>query len=433
MRQIGIGILGLGNVGSGVMKLLGDNAEAIRARLGSEIVVRRILVRDADKPRLVSVDPALVVTDARAILDDPEVRIVVELIGGEDTARDLTLSAFRRGKHVVTANKAMLAVYGQEIFDAAEKQGVDIYYEASVAGGVPLLRALREGLASDRVDEILGIVNGTSNFILSKMADEGRSFAEVLAEAQAGGFAEADPTLDVEGIDAAHKLSILVSLCFGKTLRMDEIVREGISHVAPVDFQMADRNGCVIKPLVLARAGETSIEARVHPAMISKRSMLAAVGGVYNAVCVSSYALGSSMYYGRGAGMMPTAVAVVSDIIEVARDVLGQSAGALPLRLQRSFPRERTVRDPGDFQCRYYFRFTAPDRFGVAAEITQALGEYGVPLAEVTQLGRNADGHAVTVVVRTFDARERNVKAALETLARSPNASAPPRMLRIFE
>lgn len=433
MRKIEIGLLGLGNVGSGVVKLLADNAEAIRGRLGVDLGVKRILVREVDKPRLVSVDRARVVTDIKEILDDPDIRIVVELVGGEDAARDFTLAAFRRKKHVVTANKAMLAVHGEEIFDAAEREGVDIYYEASVAGGVPLLRALREGLASDRVDEILGIVNGTSNFIISKMADEGRSFAEVLAQAQAEGYAETPPTLDVEGWDAAHKLAILVSLCFGKSLRMDQIVREGISHIAPIDFEMAEKWGYAVKPLVIGRADETSLEARVHPAMIPRRWMLATVSGVYNAVYVSSYALGGSMYYGRGAGMMPTAVAVVSDIIEVSRDLLAQSAGALPLRLQRSFPRDRTVRDPGEFQCRYYLRFTAPDRFGVAAEITRALGEHGVPLAEIAQLGRGDNGKPVHVIARTFTAKERDVLAALATLGRSSNAAEAPRMIRILE
>jgi homoserine dehydrogenase len=433
MRKIEVGLLGLGNVGSGVMKLLSDNALAIRARLGIQIVVKRVLVREADKPRLVEVPRSLLCTDVNQILDDPHIAIVVELIGGEDTARDFTLAAFGKKKHVVTANKAMLAVHGEEIFDSAERQGVDIYYEASVAGGVPLLRALREGLASDRIDEVMGIVNGTSNFILSKMADETRPYADILAEAQAAGYAETDPTLDVEGGDAAHKLSILVSLCFGKMLSQSQIYREGITHIAPIDFRMAEQWGYVIKPLVLARADETSIEARVHPAMIPKSWMLAGVSGVYNAVVVSSYALGSSMYYGRGAGMMPTAVAVVSDIIEVARDVLSHSAGTLPMRLQRSFPRERAVRDPGDFECRFYLRFTAPDRFGVAAEITGALGEHGVPLAEVSQLGRGENGKPVHVIVRTFPARERNVMAALELLSRSTNATEPPRLLRIFE
>jgi len=433
MRTIEIGLLGLGNVGSGVVKLLGDNADAIRARLGADIAVKRILVRDSDKSRLVHVDQSLICTDVRQIMDDPNIRIVVEVAGGDDTGRDFALAAISRKKHVVTANKAMLAVHGEQIFEAAEREGVDIYYEASVAGGVPLLRALREGLASDRIEEITGIVNGTSNFILTKMADEGRPFGEVLAEAQAAGFAEADPTFDVEGIDAAHKLSILVSLCFGKTLELSQIYREGISHIDPVDFDMADRWGYSLKPLVLARADDDSIEARVHPTLVPKRWMLAGVSGVYNAVHVTSQALGKSLFYGRGAGMMPTAVAVVSDIIEVARDVLAESVGGLPLRLQRSFPRQRTVRDPGNFECCYYMRFTAPDRFAVAAEITQALGEAGVALAEVMQLGRAQSGGLVNIVVRTFKARERNVLAALAKLGKSPNAAEPPRLIRILD
>ncbi|HZU82154.1 MAG TPA: homoserine dehydrogenase, partial [Polyangiaceae bacterium] len=344
MRTLGVGLLGLGNVGSGLVKLLDDNREAIVARTGARLEVRRILVREVDKPRLVDVDRKLITTDGKSVVDDPSIAIVVELIGGEDAARDLVLAAIRNGKHVVTANKALLAVHGDEIFAAAEQRGVQVLYEASVCGGVPIIRALRDGLASDRIQDLYGIVNGTSNFILTKMADEGRAFDEVLAEAQAAGYAEADPSLDVDGWDAAHKLCILTSLCFAVRVRPSQLLVEGLRDVAPIDFRYAERFGYVIKPLAIAKDHGDSVEARVHPTMIPERFLLASVQGVFNAVYVTSQALGPSMYYGRGAGMMPTAVAVVSDLIDVARDIVGSAATGLPLRLHIRGWKDRPVR-----------------------------------------------------------------------------------------
>src|SRR5262245_51758458 len=333
MRNLSVGLLGLGNVGSGVVKLLADNADAIRQRLGGAAVeVKKIAVREADKPRLVDVEARLLTTDSRSVVEDPNIEIVIELIGGEEPARTLVLAAIERGKHVVTANKLLIAAHGDEIFAAAEQRGVDVYYEASVGGGVPIIRALREGLASDRVDEIVAIVNGTSNFLLTTMTEEGRPFEEILKEAQEKGYAEADPSLDVDGWDAAHKLCVLVPLCFGTRLRVEQVLVEGLRGIEPIDLKYAERFGYVIKPLVIAKDHGDSVEARVHPTLIPRRFMLASVNGVYNAVYVSSYALGHSMYYGRGAGMMPTAVAVVSDVIEVARDVLASSSGAPSLR-----------------------------------------------------------------------------------------------------
>lgn len=436
MRTISVGLLGLGNVGSGVVKLLADNADAIRQRLGgSAVAIRRIAVREADKPRLVDVAPALITTDVNAILADPEIEIIIELVGGEEPARTYLLDAIARGKHIVTANKALLAAHGDEIFAAAEQRGVDVYYEASVGGGVPIIRALREGLASDRVDELVAIVNGTSNFLLTTMTEEGRALEPILKEAQDKGYAEADPSLDVDGWDAAHKLCVLVPLCFGTRIRVEQVLVEGLRGIEPIDFRYAERFGYVIKPLVIGKDHGDSVEARVHPTLIPRRFMLASVNGVYNAVYVSSYALGNSMYYGRGAGMMPTAVAVVSDVIEVSRNLLSSSSGGTPLRTsrRRGDMRERRIRDPGELSSRYYLRFGVVDKPGVLAQLAGMLGEHEISISEVVQEGQRQEGKPVTVVVTTHRALEKNVQSALAIINRLPTVKEPTRLLRIFE
>lgn len=436
MRTISVGLLGLGNVGSGVVKLLADNADAIRQRLGgSAVAIRRIAVREADKPRLVDVAAALITTDVNAILADPEIEIIIELVGGEEPARTYLLDAIARGKHIVTANKALLAAHGDEIFAAAEQRGVDVYYEASVGGGVPIIRALREGLASDRVDELVAIVNGTSNFLLTTMTEEGRALEPILEEAQDKGYAEADPSLDVDGWDAAHKLCVLVPLCFGTRIRVEQVLVEGLRGIEPIDFRYAERFGYVIKPLVIGKDHGDSVEARVHPTLIPRRFMLASVNGVYNAVYVSSYALGNSMYYGRGAGMMPTAVAVVSDVIEVSRNLLSSSSGGTPLRTsrRRGDMRERRIRDPGELSSRYYLRFGVVDKPGVLAQLAGMLGEHEISISEVVQEGQRQEGKPVTVVVTTHRALEKNVQSALAIINRLPTVKEPTRLLRIFE
>jgi homoserine dehydrogenase len=436
MRTISVGLLGLGNVGSGVVKLLADNADAIAQRLGgSAVAIRRIAVREADKPRLVDVAPALITTDVNAVLADPEIEIVLELMGGEEPARTYLLDAIARGKHIVTANKALLAAHGDELFAAAAERGVDVYYEASVGGGVPIIRALREGLASDRIDELVAIVNGTSNFLLTTMTEEGRPFEQILKEAQEKGYAEADPSLDVDGWDAAHKLCVLVPLCFGTRIRVGQVLVEGLRGIEPIDFRYAERFGYVIKPLVIGKDHGDSVEARVHPTLIPRRFMLASVNGVYNAVYVSSYALGSSMYYGRGAGMMPTAVAVVSDVIEVSRNLLSSSAGGSPLRAsrRRGDMKERRIRDPGELSSRYYLRFGVVDKPGVLAQLAGMLGEHEISISEVVQEGQRQEGKPVTVVVTTHRALEKNVQAALGIINRLPTVREPTRLIRIFE
>jgi homoserine dehydrogenase len=428
MREIGVGLLGLGNVGAGVVKLLAENAAGIEARVGARLKVRAIAVRALDKRRLVDVDPAIITTDANAVIDRPDVDIVCELVGGDREALDYVLRAAARGAHVVTANKALLAMHGDQVFAAAEKAGADVYYEAAVCGGVPIIRALREGLASDRIESIRGIVNGTSNFILTAMGDKRCPFAEVLAEAQSLGYAEADPALDVSGMDAAHKLAILVMLCFGSHVRVADMFVEGIDRLQPIDFEMAERFGYVIKPLAIAAQHEDGIEARVHPTLIPKNWLLAAVPGAKNALYVSSYALGPSLYYGAGAGMMPTAMAVVSDLIEVSRNVTAR----LPLRSYAHMT-ERPLRPMDALKTRYYMRFAVLDRPGVLGQLTTVLGDHEISLAQIIQEGPRDPGRPVNVVVLTHLAREGNVRHALEQLRKLSFVVEAPALIRMAE
>ncbi len=432
MREIGVGLLGLGNVGAGVVKVLEDNAAAIEARLGARFVVRAIAVRDPERERLVTVDPSLLTVSAEQVVDRDDIDVVCELIGGESTSRELVLRAVANKKHVVTANKALLAVHGDALFHAAEEAGVDLYYEAAVCGGVPIIRALREGLASDRIHGIYGIVNGTSNYILTAMAEEHRPFDEVLADAQAKGYAEADPTLDVSGGDAAHKLAILATLCFGTSIDVSKIFVAGIDSLDAIDFTYAERFGYVIKPLVIAREHEDGIEARVHPTMIPRNWLLADVAGAKNAVYVDSYALGPSFYYGAGAGMMPTAMSVVSDLIEVGRNVMAGSAGNLPLRSYRSM-QTLPLLPMSRLRGRYYLRFGVLDKPGVLGQITAILGDHEISISQVVQEGPRTAGRPVRIVVLSHEASEGNVDHALGQIARLSSVVEPAVLIRISE
>jgi homoserine dehydrogenase len=432
VREIGVGLLGLGNVGAGVVKLLEDNAASIEARLGARVAVRAIAVRELGKDRQVTVDPAVLTTDVNEVIDRDDVEIVCELIGGETDARQVALRAVSRGKHLVTANKAVLAVHGEEIFAAAEEHGVDLYYEAAVCGGVPIIRALREGLASDRIERLFGIVNGTSNYILTAMASDGRPFADILAEAQQLGYAEADPTLDVSGGDAAHKLAILTMLCFGTGVNVSEIFVEGIGGLDPVDFEYAARFGYVIKPLVIARDHGDSVECRVHPTMVPRSWLLADVPEAKNALYVHSYALGPSMYYGAGAGMMPTAMAVVSDLIEVCRNIQAGATGAMPTRAYQRMV-HRPVRDMSKLRTRYYLRFSVLDRPGVLGQITSILGDHEVSISQVVQEGPRDPERPVKIVVLTHEALEGNVRHALKQIGKLSVVVEPASLVRIAE
>jgi homoserine dehydrogenase len=428
-RTIGVALLGLGNVGGGVVKLLADNAEAIETRLGARIAVRAIAVRDPEKGnRVVDVDRNLLSTDLDSVIERPDVDIVCELIGGTREAKRAVLAAIANGKQVVTANKALLAEHGADIFGAAEKAGVDVYYEAAVCGGVPIIRVLREGLASDRVEALWGIVNGTSNYILSTMTDTRAPFASILADAQRLGYAEADPTLDVGGGDAAHKLAILVNLCFGTQVDVTKIPTDGIDVVEPIDLTYAEKFGYVIKPLVIARDHGEAIEARVHPALIPAHWLLADVNGAKNAVYVQSYALGPSMYYGAGAGMLPTAMSVVSDIIEIGRNIFARAAGgARPQRPRTAVTRPMLPLE--DVRSKYYLRCGVVDQPGVLGQLMTILGAHHVSIEQVVQDTKSAD--PVSVVVLTHEAREGDMRAALAEIDKLNVVKVGARVIRI--
>ena len=430
-RDVRVGLIGFGTIGTGVVKLLQRNQAQIRARLGTRLTLARIADLDLRTDRGVKVDRRLLTTNAAALIEDPAVDIVVELVGGYEPARRFVLNAIEHGKSVVTANKALLAVHGAEIFAAAEARRVDIGFEASVGGGIPIIRTLKDGLAGDRNRAIYGIVNGTSNYILSTMTQQGGEFAAVLKEAQRQGLAEADPTYDVDGIDAAHKLALLIQLAFGTSARFAEIPVEGIRHVGQLDINFAREFGYVIKLLAIAKHDGEKIEARVHPTMVPRGHLLADVNGAYNAIAVQGEALGASMYFGLGAGMMPTATAVVADLVEVARHLLnGSRGGVAPLGYPLAKQRHLVVKPMDALDSEYYLRFMVVDRPGVLARIAGVLGRHDISIASVIQRER-VHGASVPIVIRTHHARERNLRRALETIDRLPVVRAKSAVIRI--
>jgi homoserine dehydrogenase len=432
MREIGIGLLGLGNVGSGVVRILQSHAREIEARLGARLVVRRAAVRDRARPREALIDRQLLTTDVDEVISDPSVSVVVELIGGVEEAKRCMLAALDRGKHVVTANKAVLAEHGEEVFSRARARGLDVFYEGAVCGGIPILRTLRESLAADRIDAIAGIVNGTTNYILTRMSEEGAEFASALAAAQGKGYAEADPSLDVSGGDAAQKLCILGALSFGARLRPRDIPTEGIAELEATDFAAASEFGYVIKLLALARRVDGAVEARVHPTMIPKDSLLADVRGANNAVLLEADALGPCLFYGQGAGGMPTGSAVVSDLIDLCRNLLAQSTGRVPM-LCEPYIQDVPLRPFGDITCPYYLRFTVDDEPGVLARIASVLAERNISISAVVQRERPRDSNrrVVPVVILTHESREKDVRAALDWIDGLPTTKARTRLIRI--
>jgi homoserine dehydrogenase len=414
MKPVQIGILGFGTVGSGVVKLIQENGALLERRLGGQIVIRKIADIDITRRRNVDVDPALLTTDAMAVLNDPAIDIIVELIGGRDPALRFCREALARKKHLVTANKALLATHGLELYRAAAAQRVSIGFEASVCGGIPLIRAVKEGLVADRVRSITGIVNGTCNYILTTMTESKRPFAEVLAEAQAKGYAEANPSLDVDGIDAAHKLQILATLAFGAYVPFDRIFVEGIRKVDASDIEYAGDLGFRIKLLAIAKQLNGELEARVHPALIPEDHLLASVGGVYNAVYVVGEAVGSLMFYGRGAGQMPTASAVVSDIAEIARGLL-QDRTARPVPPPQLSDQEAEIKDMTQVRTCYYLRIMAIDKPGVLSRVAGILGSNNISIASVIQKGRQEQS-AVPIVMMTHEAVEGDMQRSLKAI-----------------
>ncbi len=429
--RIGVGIIGFGTVGTGVAQTLLTNAALIRRRIGVPIELVRVADLDIVKDRGVTIAPGVLTTDAKQVLADPNIDVVIELIGGYDTAKRIILEAIEAGKHVVTANKALLALHGEEIFAAATRKGVELGFEASVGGGIPVLRALTEGLAGNTIESIYGIINGTSNYILSRMTQEGHDFQAVLKDAQQAGYAEADPTFDVAGVDSAHKLAILVSLAYGTPVNFKEIYTEGITDITPTDIAYAKQFGCTIKLLGIAKLVDGEIEARVHPTMLPSASPIAQVEDVYNAIQLVGDAVGDVVLYGRGAGSLPTGSAVVSDVIAIGRNILAGAIGRVPVAsFQQDSRRPLRLRAMEEISSLYYLRFTVVDRPGVLAQIAGELGRCGISISSMVQQGRR-EGQTVPVVIKTHMAKERDVQTALREINRQAFVAEPTRLIRV--
>ncbi|MDZ7597116.1 MAG: homoserine dehydrogenase [Desulfobacterales bacterium] len=431
MKVINVGLLGCGTVGTGVAKLLIENQALLRSRVGAELRLKNIADIDTGRDRGLDLAPGVMVPDALPVVDDPEIDIIVEMIGGEGIARELILKAIQNGKQVVTANKALLAIHGNTLFAAAAAAGVDLAFEASVGGCMPIIKTLRESLVANRIHAMTGILNGTCNYILTKISEDGSPFQEALAEAQKNGFAEADPTLDVEGFDTAHKLALLTALAFGIEINYEDITIEGISKITPQDIGFAADFGYRVKLLAIGKDRGSAVEARVHPTMIPEDNILSSVSGSLNAITVSADAVGDILLSGRGAGMLPTASAVLSDVVDIARNLVNGATGRVPaLSYQRDQIRKVPLLPIEELTTHYYFRFSALDRPGVLSKISGILGNHEISLKSVHQKGRKTDG-AVPIVMLTHRAREADVKKALAEIAFLDVVSDRPVVIRI--
>ncbi len=416
MEALNVGLAGFGTVGTGVARILLEEPAWLERRAGRRIRLKRIADLDLDRDRGIRLEDVKTSTRVEDILEDPEIRVMIELMGGIEPARSFLLEAIAAKKHVVTANKALLASHGAELFQAAEEQGVQIGFEASVAGGIPIVRSMREGLAADQIHSIAGIINGTANYILSTMTEQGLEFPQCLQQAQELGYAEADPSLDIEGQDTAHKLAILIALAYGVQVKPDEIFTEGIQRITGMDISYAGELGYRIKLLALSKIQDGEFEARVHPTMISQSHLLASVGQAFNAVYAAGRATGPVMFYGKGAGMMPTGSAVVSDLVSFARTKEPGRPSDLPvLGFYGSFPHYVRLRPMEELVSKYYIRFPVVDRPGVLSKISGILGEHGISIHSVIQKGRQEAG-PVHIIMLTHEARERDVQHALEVI-----------------
>jgi homoserine dehydrogenase len=414
LNPVNVGLLGLGTVGGGTFNVLNRNADEITRRAGRGIRISHAAARDYDPARLPGIDAIRVSDDAFAIVDEPDVDIVVELIGGYEPARELVLRAIANGKHVVTANKALIARHGNEIFAAAQERGVMVAFEAAVAGGIPIIKAIREGLAANQISWVSGIINGTGNFILTEMRDKGRDFADVLAEAQALGYAEADPTFDIEGIDAAHKLTILASIAFGIPLQFDKVYTEGISNITREDVGYAEEFGYRIKHLGFTRRSAKGIEMRVHPTLIPERRLIANVDGVMNAVLVQADAVGPTLYYGAGAGAEPTASAVVADIIDVARTLTADPGNRVPhLAFQPASISATPILAMDEIETAYYLRMQVTDKPGVMADVARILGDAGISIEAILQKEPAPNADRASIILLTHVVRESQMNASI--------------------
>ncbi len=432
MNPVKVGLLGLGVVGQGTASVLQRNAHEITGRAGCDIMVSRAAIRNMEKAQAHGFSWIELTTDAQEVVDDPSIHIIVELMGGLEPARTHVLQAIANGKHIVTANKALIAIHGNEIFKAAQENGVMVTFEAAVAAGVPIIKAIREGLAANRIEWLAGIINGTGNFILTEMKDKGRQFEDVLKEAQKLGYAEADPTFDVEGIDAAHKLTILASIAFGIPLQFDSVYVEGISKISTDDVRYAQELGYRIKHLGIARIKTDGVELRVHPTLIPERRLIANVNGVMNAVVVKSDAVGSSLYYGPGAGSEPTASAVVADIMDVARTLTAQPKNRVPhLAFQPDFQSDLTALDPDEFESAYYLRMQAQDEPGVMAHITKALGDLGISIEAIIQKEPLEGSTVVPVILLTRMVKEGLINIGIEQIEALDSITQPITRIRV--
>jgi homoserine dehydrogenase len=431
MKTIHVGLLGCGTVGTGVAKILMESKDLITSRVGAGLNLKRVADIDTRTDRGIRFEPGVFISDALRVIDDPEIDILIEMIGGETIAKELILRGIENGKQVVTANKALLAGHGSEIFKAADEKGVDLAFEASVGGCMPIIKTLRESLVGNHVSAMVGILNGTCNYILSKITDDGRSFEAALSEAQKNGFAEADPTLDVEGIDTAHKATILATLGYGMEIHHQDIYKEGISRITPMDIEFAGQFGYRIKLLAVCKDNGSRVDVRVHPTMIPFDNLLSNVNGTLNAITISGDAVGDILLYGHGAGMMPTASAVIGDTVDLARNLLCGSVGRVPsLAYQMNHIRKIPLMPMDDLHTHYYFRFSAMDRPGVLAKISGILGSRGISLKSVHQKGRKSKG-SVPVVMFTHLAKEADVRAALKEIDSLEVVSEHPMLIRV--
>ncbi len=434
MKPINVGLLGIGTVGSGTWEVLQRNASEIERRAGRGIRITQVADKDTKKASAIVKQGARVVDDAFSLVRDKNIDIVIELIGGTGIAKDLVLEAIRHGKHVVTANKALLATHGNEIFKAAQQRGVMVAFEASVAGGIPIIKALREGLAANRIEWIAGIINGTSNFILSEMRDKGLPFAAALKDAQKKGYAETDPSFDIEGVDAAHKLTILSALAFGVPMQLKKCFVEGIQKLTGDDIRYAEELGYRIKLLGITKRTDKGIELRVHPTLIPARRLIANVEGVMNAVLVKGDAAGATMYYGAGAGSQPTASAVVADLVDVTRLVTADPEQRVP---HLAFQPDRLAQDPilpiGEVETSYYLRMRVKDRPGVLADVTRILADSKISIGAMVQKEPGEGESRVDIVMLTHRAVEKNVNAALAKIEKLPTVVGKVTRIRLEE
>ena len=418
MNDIKAGLIGFGNIGAGVVKLLQENADVIRAKVGADIVLKRIVDLDITSDRGVTVDPACLTTDVNAIFDDPDISVVIELVGGYEPAKSFVLKAIAKGKHIVTANKALLALHGEEIFSAAARNNVEVQFEASVGGGIPVLTAIKGNMSANRFGSVFGIMNGTCNYILTRMTQEGADFSNMLKVAQELGYAEPDPAFDIEGVDTAHKLAILVSLCFGTRIDFKDIYTEGISAISSLDVKFARDFGYRIKLLAIGKLTNGQVEARVHPTMIPLHYPMADVNGVFNAIRLTGDFVGPVMFYGRGAGQNPTASAIVGDLIGLSRSMMaGAGRRMSPMGFLDNEIKNIPVKPMAEIVSKYMLRFSALDKPGVLASIAGALGNNSISIESMVQTAHRAgDETPVPIVIMTHEAREGSVQSALSEI-----------------